>query len=45
MWDLALHDLPAAIKKIRDLTGLDKIKYIGYSQGTMTMNIALHYSE
>lgn len=26
MWDMALHDLPAAIKKVREVTGLDKIK-------------------
>jgi len=42
---MALLDLPAAIKKIRDITKLDKIKYIGYSEGNMTMNIALHYSD
>lgn len=45
MWDMALYDIPAAIKKVRNVTGLQKIKYIGQSQGTMTMHIALHYSQ
>jgi pimeloyl-ACP methyl ester carboxylesterase len=44
-WDFTLDDLhlddKANIERIKQITGEDKIAYIGYSQGTMSMNYAL----
>ena len=34
---MGMYDVPANIKKIKDLTNKDKIFYIGYSQGTIQM--------
>ena len=34
-------DLPASIDYIRDITGQDKISYVGHSQGTASMFAAL----
>ena len=31
------YDLPAHIRKIKEVTNVDKITYIGYSQGTEMM--------
>jgi poly(3-hydroxyalkanoate) synthetase len=38
---MATKDLPAAFEYITNLTGKDKINYIGHSQGTMIMHAAL----
>lgn len=45
-WDwsfqqMAQYDIPAFIKKIREESGMDKISYIGHSQGTSQMFAAL----
>merc|ERR1719266_2519768 len=34
-------DVPAAIKYIKDKAGVDKVAYIGYSQGNILMTYAL----
>lgn len=39
--DLAEQDLPSNIKKIREVTGVDKLTYIGHSQGCAQMFAAL----
>ncbi len=44
-WDFTFHemgvkDLPAAFKYIKSITG-KKLHYIGHSQGTLSMFIAL----
>jgi poly(3-hydroxyalkanoate) synthetase len=44
-WDFTMDDMhlddKANIERIKQITGEDKIAYIGYSQGTMSMNYAL----
>jgi len=35
--DMGLYDDPANIEKIKELTGHEKIFYVGYSQGTIQM--------
>ena len=38
---MSKYDLPAAFKYICNVTGSEKIDYIGHSQGSMIMFIAL----
>lgn len=38
---MSKYDLPAAFKYICNVTGFEKIDYIGHSQGSMIMFIAL----
>ena len=45
-WDFTfaekgMYDVPAAIEKIKEVSGVDKVAYIGYSQGTTMMFYAL----
>ena len=39
--DMGLYDLPAEIDKVLEVTGAEKLKYIGYSLGTMQMFLGL----
>ena len=32
--ELGMHDVPAQVDKVRELSGNDKITYVGHSQGT-----------
>ena len=34
---MGLYDSPANIRMIKEVTGVDKIFYLGYSQGTIQM--------
>ena len=48
MWtwaDMGLYDDIANIKMIREQTGVDKVFYIGYSQGTVQMHYGLAHLE
>ena len=39
--EMAEYDIPAAIAKVRQVTGMDKMTYFGHSQGTSQMFAAL----
>lgn len=39
--DMAQYDLPAELQYIRDVTGVERISYIGHSQGSTIMLAAL----
>ena len=39
------YDDVANIRKVKELAGVDKVFYIGYSQGTMQMFYSLAYLE
>jgi len=43
--DLGLHDVPAQIGLVRNYTGVDKLTYMGHSQGTSQMFYALADNE
>lgn len=43
--DMGLHDDPANIEKVKELTGHDKIFYVGYSQGTIQMFYGLSHMQ
>jgi poly(3-hydroxyalkanoate) synthetase len=38
---MSKYDLPAAFKYICNVTGFERVDYIGHSQGSMIMFIAL----
>lgn len=38
---MGLYDLPAMFDKVTDVTGVEKLSYIGHSQGTTQMFYAL----
>ena len=40
-YEMGMYDDPANVKMIKEKTGEDKIYYVGYSQGTIQMFIAL----
>ena len=40
-----MHDVPAQVDKVRELSGNDKITYIGHSQGTTQMFYALAHNQ
>ena len=39
--DMGIYDLPAEIDKVLQVTGKEKLTYIGYSAGTMQMFLGL----
>jgi len=39
--EMGLYDLPAMFDKVTDVTGVEKLSYIGHSQGTTQMFYAL----
>ena len=39
--DMGIYDLPAEIDKVLEVTGKEKLTYIGYSLGTMQMFLGL----
>lgn len=43
--ELGVYDLPAQIDKVLDVTGVDKVTYVGHSQGTSQMFYALATNE
>ena len=40
-WEMAKYDAPNQIDYVRDITGKDKVSYMGHSQGTTQMFTAL----
>lgn len=38
---MGIHDVPAMINKIKEVSGADKVTYIGYSQGNALMHYGL----
>lgn len=43
--DMGLKDLPASFDYITNLTGVEKLAYVGHSQGTAQMFVALAENE
>ena len=43
--EMGLYDDPANIRMIKDVTGVDKVFYLGYSQGTIQMFYGLAHLE
>lgn len=41
-YEMAKHDVPAVVQHVTKITKLQKVHYIGHSQGTLTMFTALH---
>jgi len=44
-WADMQYDVKANIQAIKELTGEDKITYVGYSQGTIQMHYALAHDD
>ena len=42
---MAIYDLTAEIETIKNVTGAEKVNYIGYSQGALQMLYALVHRE
>ena len=42
---MAIYDLTAEIETIKNVTGAEKVNYIGYSQGALQMFYALVHRE
>lgn len=41
---MGLYDDPANISKVKEVTGAEKIFYVGYSQGTVQMHYGLAHN-